>query len=354
MLLLIYKTFFLFITLGDCILKLSILDYVPIFEGRTATQALNHTVELAQLAEQLNYTRYWVAEHHQVFSVASSSPEMIMMSLLENTSSIQIGSGGIMLPHYSSYKVAEVFKTMEARHPSRVNLGTGHSKSYNNVNKALNEHKTIPVDYENQIDDLIAYFNSDSDNDINHQYKDVYAMPLINTKPNMFILGTSKKSASLAAIRGLPFVIANMGQDKEQIKSVISYYRSSFKAQHPLHHPYVIMASFVITANNKYLRQDLANAFHLWLLRIGYLDQPKFYPSVHYAKQKSFSSREIEKMNQHNHRVIVGSANEVISKLKGMMTDFDVDEMMIQPHVYGEDNRKQLIQLLATANFKHK
>ncbi|WP_436870341.1 LLM class flavin-dependent oxidoreductase [Staphylococcus shinii] len=335
-------------------MKLSILDYVPIFEGRTATQALNHAVELAQLAEKLNYTRYWVAEHHQVFSVASSAPEMIMMSLLENTSSIQIGSGGVMLPHYSAYKVAEVFKTMEARHPGRVNLGTGHSKSYKNVNKALNEHKTIPVDYENQIDDLITYFNSDSENNINHRYTDLYVMPLIDTKPKMFVLGTSKKSATLAANRGLPFVIANMGQDKDQIKSVITHYRSSFKAQYPTNHPYVIMTSFVITANNKQQRQDLSYAFHLWLLRIGYLDQPKFYPSVNYVKQKSFSSREVEKMSQQNNRVIVGSPKEVISKLKVMMTDFDADEIMIQPHVYGEGNRKQLIQLLATENFEYK
>ncbi|AID02050.1 MULTISPECIES: LLM class flavin-dependent oxidoreductase [Staphylococcus] len=335
-------------------MKLSILDYVPIFEGRNANQAINHAVELAQLAEKLNYSRYWVAEHHQVFSVASSAPEMIMMSLLENTNSIEIGSGGVMLPHYSAYKVAEVFKTMEARHPGRVNLGTGHSKSYQNVNKALNEHKTIPVDYENQIDDLIAYFNSDSDNNTKQRYKDLYAMPIIDSKPDMFILGTSKKSASLAAIRGLPFVIANMGQDEDLIKSVITHYRSKFKALHPLHQPYVIMTSFVITADNKYQRQDLANAFHLWLLRIGYLDQPKFYPSVNYAKQKSFSSREIEKMNQHNSRVIVASPSKVISKLKVMMTDFDVDEIMIQPHVYGEHNRKQIIQLLATENFKHK
>lgn len=195
-------------------MKLSILDYVPIFEGRNATQALNHTVELAQLAEQLNYTRYWVAEHHQVFSVASSAPEMIMMSLLENTNSIQIGSGGVMLPHYSAYKVAEVFKTMEARHPSRVNLGTGHSKSYKNVNKALNEHKTIPVDYENQIDDLIAYFNSDSD--INQQYKDLYAMPLINTKPNMFILGTSKKVHHLLLLEDYLLLLPIWGKIKNK------------------------------------------------------------------------------------------------------------------------------------------
>ena len=111
-------------------MKLSILDYVPIFENRNASDALNHSIELAQLAEQLGYERYWVAEHHQVLSVASSAPEMIMMSLLEQTNHIRIGSGGIMMPHYSPYKVAEQFKIMEARHPKRVDLALGRSKSY--------------------------------------------------------------------------------------------------------------------------------------------------------------------------------------------------------------------------------
>ncbi|NWK84110.1 LLM class flavin-dependent oxidoreductase [Staphylococcus sp. GSSP0090] len=329
-------------------MKLSILDYVPIFEGRSATDALNHTVDLAQLAEQLGYYRYWIAEHHQVFSVASSAPEMVMMSLLENTTSIKIGSGGVMLPHYSAYKVAEIFKIMEAHHPKRVNLGTGHSPSYKNVNQALNEFKTEKPDYLTQIKDLIHYFNDDINDD--HRFNHLRATPTIDSQPDMFILGTSKTSATLAAKQGLSFVIANMGQNKSQLQSVINHYRLLFKQYHPTKSSYVLMSSFVITATEISLRESLARAFHLWLLRIGYLNQPKFYPSLSYAAQRNYSSRELEKIDQHQSRVIVGSPDEVVSKLKLMMTDFDADEIMIQPHVYGESNRKTLLRLLAQAN----
>ena len=96
-------------------MKLSILDYVPLFEGDTPQEALNHSIELAQLSEKLGYARYWVAEHHQVPSVVSSAPEIVMAMLLEHTHSIHIGSGGVMLPHYSAYKVAEQFKIMEVK-----------------------------------------------------------------------------------------------------------------------------------------------------------------------------------------------------------------------------------------------
>ncbi|PHK50178.1 LLM class flavin-dependent oxidoreductase [Staphylococcus edaphicus] len=329
-------------------MKLSILDYVPIFEGRTATQALNHTVELAKMAEQLGYQRYWVAEHHQVFSVASSAPEMVMMSLLEQTTSLKIGSGGVMLPHYSAYKVAEIFKIMEARHPNRVNLGTGHSPSYKNVNQALNEYKTETVDYPTQINDLVHYFNDDIEQ--NHRHHSLTATPKIETKPAMFILGTSKASATLAAKQGLPFVIANMGQNQEQLQTVISHYRTCFKQYHPTQHSYVIMTSFVITADEASQRNALADAFHLWLLRIGYLNQPKAYPSITHASQRTYTSRELEKIAQNQGRVIIGSPNEVISKLKLMIDDFNADEIMVQPHVYGEDNRKVLLKLLAAAN----
>lgn len=91
-------------------MRLSLLDYVPLFEGRTPNDALKHSIELARHAEKLGYLRYWVAEHHQVYSVVSSAPEIIMMSILEHTQHIRVGSGGVMLPHYSPYKVAEQFK----------------------------------------------------------------------------------------------------------------------------------------------------------------------------------------------------------------------------------------------------
>lgn len=211
-------------------MRLSILDYVPIFEDRSAHEAFQHSVELAQRAEQLGYMRYWVAEHHQVRSVASSAPEMVMMSLLEQTKKIRIGSGGVMLPHYSPYKVAEQFKIMEARHPRRVDMAIGRSPSFKNVNAALNENKEKKLDFETQLDDLNKYFSDNIDDA--HRFKSLLATPLIPTAPEMYILGMSERSAKLAGRRGLPFVIAQMGQSSKSIDEVIKVYRDEFERWH--------------------------------------------------------------------------------------------------------------------------
>lgn len=389
-------------------MKLSILDYVPIFEGRSAHEAFQHSVELAQRAEQLGYVRYWVAEHHQVRSVASSAPEMVMMTLLEQTSNIKIGSGGVMLPHYSPYKVAEQFKMMEARHPHRVDMAIGRSPSFNNVNAALNENKERKLDFDTQLDDLNKYFNDDIDKA--HRFKTLLATPLIPTKPEMYILGMSERSAKLAGKRGLPFVIAKMGQSSSAIEEVINVYKNEFARWHgrywkssdddvndafgrtshgsseedfagDLHRgvndysgehmheaseedsrghvheafkelsggvkPYVILATFVVTGDNEVEVEELLSALQLWLLRIYYLDQPQFYPSIETAKNRVYSEREKEKLKQNKRRIIYGSPREVSRQLKDIKTLFGVDELMILPNVYGEDARFELIELLA-------
>lgn len=389
-------------------MKLSILDYVPIFEGRSAHEAFQHSVELAQRAEQLGYVRYWVAEHHQVRSVASSAPEMVMMTLLEQTSNIKIGSGGVMLPHYSPYKVAEQFKMMEARHPHRVDMAIGRSPSFNNVNAALNENKERKLDFDTQLDDLNKYFNDDIDKA--HRFKTLLATPLIPTKPEMYILGMSERSAKLAGRRGLPFVIAKMGQSSSAIEEVINVYKNEFARWHgrywkssdddvndafgrtshgsseedfagDLHRgvndysgehmheaseedsrghvheafeelsggvePYVILATFVVTGDNEVEVEELLSALQLWLLRINYLDQPQFYPSIETAKNRVYSEREKEKLEQNKRRIIYGSPREVSRQLKDIKSLFGVDELMILPNVYGEDARFELIELLA-------
>lgn len=389
-------------------MKLSILDYVPIFEGRSAHEAFQHSVELAQRAEQLGYVRYWVAEHHQVRSVASSAPEMVMMTLLEQTSNIKIGSGGVMLPHYSPYKVAEQFKMMEARHPHRVDMAIGRSPSFNNVNAALNENKERKLDFDTQLDDLNKYLNDDIDKA--HRFKTLLATPLIPTKPEMYILGMSERSAKLAGKRGLPFVIAKMGQSSSAIEEVINVYKNEFARWHgrywkssdddvndafgrtshgsseedfagDLHRgvndysgehmheaseedsrghvheafkelsggvkPYVILATFVVTGDNEVEVEELLSALQLWLLRINYLDQPQFYPSIETAKNRVYSEREKEKLKQNKRRIIYGSPREVSRQLKDIKTLFGVDELMILPNVYGEDARFELIELLA-------
>lgn len=329
-------------------MKLSILDYVPIFEGENATSALNHTIALAKVAEQYHYHRYWIAEHHQVFSVASSAPEMIMMSLLENTTSINIGSGGVMLPHYSAYKVAEQFKTMEARHPGRVDLGIGRSPSFPNVNAALNENKTATVNYEQQLIDLSTYFNDDINT--HNRFHALYATPMISTQPSMYLLSTSVDSAKLAAKQGLPLVVALMGQPTTKIKQMIQTYKQEYLQYHHEQPPYVIVATFVITADTQEQVSALEQPFHLWLLRINYLDQPTVYPSIDFTVNRGFSAREYQKFEQNKRRVIADTPNNVRQRLSSLATEYNADEIMILPHVYGTNNRIRLVELLGQLN----
>lgn len=374
-------------------MRLSILDYVPIFEDRSAHEAFQHSVELAQRAEQLGYMRYWVAEHHQVRSVASSAPEMVMMSLLEQTKKIRIGSGGVMLPHYSPYKVAEQFKIMEARHPRRVDMAIGRSLSFKNVNAALNENKEEKLDFETQLDDLNKYLSDNIDDA--HRFKSLLATPLIPTAPEMYILGMSERSAKLAGRRGLPFVIAQMVQSSKSIDEVIKVYRDEFERWHGRYggksdedvsdsfvgkigeilepdvserfdadsegrsndggaeenfggaKPYVILATFVVTAGNDEKVKHLLSALQLWLLRIHYLDQPHFYPSIETAEYRVYSDRESEKLEKNKRRIIYGTPREVSRELLELKHRYGVDELMILPHVYGEDARLELIELLA-------
>ena len=333
-------------------MKLGILDYVPIFEGRSAQNAFNHTVELATLADQLGYERYWIAEHHQVPSVASSAPEMVMMMLLEHTHRIHIGSGGVMLPHYSAYKVAEQFKIMEARHPHRIDMGLGRSPSFKNVNEALNEFKTEKPELSQQIDDLIKYFTDDTKQP--HRFMSLQATPFINSYPQLYILGMSERSAELAARKGLPLVIAHMGQPSTQINKVIAHYRKQFGLYNEEvsdNKPYVIMATFGVTAEKLTTVSDLLDALHLWLMRINYLKQPMSYPSIETAQQRQYSERELAKIEKNKKRIVSGLPHEVAEQLQNMQQTYDADEMMILPHVFGEENRLELLKQLANACF---
>ena len=311
-------------------MRLSLLDYVPLFEGRTPNDALKHSIKLAQHAEKLGYLRYWVAEHHQVYSVVSSAPEIIMMSILEHTQHIRVGSGGVMLPHYSPYKVAEQFKIMEARHPQRIDMAIGRSPSFKNVNAALNENKNEKLPFNTQITDLLKYFNNDTTQD--HRFKSLLATPMVTSFPQLYILGMSNR------------------QSETDLHEAISTYRKYFKAYHGEINnakPYVILATFVVTASNLSRVKQLLHTLQLWLMRINYLNQPKSYPSIETAQNKHYSQRELEKLEKMKSKIIYGMPNDVAEQLTLLHQQFKVDEIIILPHVFGEDARMELIELIA-------
>ena len=324
---------------------INILDYSPIDEGENARQALIHTTELAKRAEVLGYHRFWVAEHHHVLSVAGSSPEMLMMHLATSTERIRIGSGGVMLPHYSPYKVAENFRMLEALHPNRIDLGIGRSPSYQLVNRALNETKGKRLSFEQQIQDL-HHFLSDHPSE-NHRFTKLIATPVIKTMPEMWLLGTSMRSAKVAAENGIAYAFAHFSKPSEAGLSAVAYYRKHFKPSRILQKPKVMLALFVVIAKTTKEAEALAQAFDLWLLFVESGNPPPYYPSVHTAIKRGLSSIEKEKVIQNRKRIIIGNPVQVKEKIKHLANLFQADEININPNFFGADNRIEGITLLA-------
>ncbi|MFE4813489.1 LLM class flavin-dependent oxidoreductase [Peribacillus simplex] len=324
---------------------LSVLDYSPIDEGSNAHEALWQTTELAKCAESLGYKRFWVSEHHFVDSVANSSPELLMMHLASSTKEIRIGSGGVMLPHYSSYKVAENFRMMEALHPNRIDIGIGRSPSYRIVNQALNDGKSKKQSYDQQVVDLKKYF---TDNTVDeHRFQSLIATPRIPTKPEMWMLGTGEKGAELAANLGTGYVFAHFAKPGTKGMHTVKGYRSKFQPSAFLQRPKTIISLFVIVEETEDKAEDLAKAFDLWLLFVESNNQPPYYPSIQTAKSRGFSSVEEQKVRQNRKRMIVGTPKQVKEEIEKIAEAFETDEIMIIPNVSGVENRKKVISLLA-------
>ena len=327
-------------------ISLNILDYSPIDEGETAAVALKQTTELAQLAERLGFQRFWVAEHHQVASVAGSTPEMLMMHLAASTKTIRIGSGGVMLPHYSAYKVAENFRMLEALHPGRIDLGIGRSRSYRIVNEALNEGKTKRLPYDQQLADLQKYFADDTDGE--HRFKPLRAMPIIETAPEMWLLGTGPGSARLAAEKGMGYAFAHFAKPSQQAVKVVEAYRSEFQPSSFLQEPKVIIAVFAVVAETAEKAEELATAFDLWLLFVESDSPPPYYPSVETAKKRGFSASEQEKVARNRQRMLIGNAGQVKAQIEAIADRYGTDEITIIPNIPRADNRMEQLRLLAS------
>ncbi|MDP1962195.1 MAG: MsnO8 family LLM class oxidoreductase, partial [Reyranella sp.] len=192
-------------------LRLSVLDQSPIAKGRTPADAVRETLELAQLCDRLGYVRYWLAEHHSSEALAGSTPEVLIARVAGLTERIRVGSGGVMLPHYSAYKVAENFRMLETLFPGRIDLGVGRAPgSDQRTMRILADGKpnwSSADNYPIQVRDLVAWL-SDALPD-GHAGRGVTAQPVGESAPDVWLLGSSDDSAALAAHFGLPFCFAH-------------------------------------------------------------------------------------------------------------------------------------------------
>src|SRR5271154_4573222 len=208
-------------------MKLSIIDQCPVPAGFTTADAFRNTIDLARLAERLGYERYWIAEHHATGAFASPAPEVLIARVGAETSRIRIGSGGVMLPHYSPMKVAEAFRVLHALYPGRIDLGIGRAPGGTPLESyALRRNRALsPDDFPEQLTELLAFLHKDFPAD--HRFSKIRLAPDMPGAPEVWLLGSSLWSAEAAAQFGLPYNFAHF-IDPNTTREAIGNYRESF------------------------------------------------------------------------------------------------------------------------------
>ncbi|MDB5076671.1 MAG: class flavin-dependent oxidoreductase, partial [Chloroflexi bacterium] len=249
-------------------LPLSILDLSPIGSGSTSTEALQNTLDLARLADRIGYTRYWLAEHHNMPGIASSAPEIVIGHVASETTRLRIGSGGIMLPNHSPLKVAESFHVLEALHPGRIDLGIGRAPGTDQVTAlALRRSRNAlgADDFPAQLAELLAF--SSGGFPAGHPFQSVTAVPNDVDLPPIWLLGSSDYSSQAAATLGMGFAFAHHISPDAAVPAM-RYYRENFTPSDQLSQPHAILTVSAICAETDERAEELATSIELTMLRL--------------------------------------------------------------------------------------
>jgi luciferase family oxidoreductase group 1 len=326
-------------------IKLSVLDQSPVTSGSNPAQALQETIELARLCDQLGYHRYWVAEHHASDALAGCSPEVLLGRLGAETQRIRLGSGGVMLPYYSPYKVAENFKMLQTLYPDRMDLGVGRAPGTDPFTAAAIRYgsRLGAEHFPNMVLDLQALLN-DRDPHTPGMEK-ARAFPTVATAPQMWMLGSSEDSAELAALTGLPynfayFINPNIRPD------IFDLYRQRFEPAPNLTTPWTCLTLFSITADNEAEALRLSRSRDLWYLRL-LQGNPGPFPTVQEAMAYAYSPGELTALEENRGKRAVGSPTQVKEKLLSLAEQFKADEIMLVTITHDPVARRRSYELLA-------
>jgi luciferase family oxidoreductase group 1 len=321
-----------------------VLDLAPVPDGSTHGQALRATIELAKRAEELGFTRFWVAEHHGMPGVASSSPPVLISHIAAATSSIRVGSGGVMLPNHSSLVVAEQFGMLEALHPGRIDLGIGRAPGTDQATAQALRHGG-PEDFPRQLTDLLGFFTGQWPD--NHPYQRVSAIPGEGDGPDLWLLGSSGYSAQVAGALGIPFAFAHHFMPENTLPA-LDLYRRSFRPSPALDRPYSMIAAGVICADTDEQARYLAGSSALSFLKLR-TGRPGKVPSPAEAAAYPYSDLEKAFIEDRQSTQHIGSPDTVIAGLTDLAKRTGVDELMITTQAYEPAARLRSFDLVAAA-----
>ncbi|HVG25236.1 MAG TPA: LLM class flavin-dependent oxidoreductase [Thermoanaerobaculia bacterium] len=326
-------------------LPFSILDQSPISEGSTGAQALRNSVDLARLGEELGYARYWVAEHHGTPALACASPEALLGPVAVATSRIRIGSGGVMLPHYSPLKVAETFSMLAVFAPGRLDLGIGRAAGTDPVTTfALqrDRRQAGPDDFPAQLFELLGYLDDTLPHD--HPFARLAALPGRPELPAPWLLGSSAQSAIWAAELGLPYAFADFIAPHGG--GIAADYRRRFEPSRHAEKPYVVAALWVVCADSdEEAKRIAASARMMFTLffRGQLIPIPPIGKALAFLEQQP---KDDDPFRQRR-RAIVGAPSTVRAGILEAVAEYEADEVMIVTITYAHEARRHSYELLA-------
>jgi luciferase family oxidoreductase group 1 len=327
--------------------QLSVLDLAPVGRGSTPALALSYSLRLVQEAERLGFHRFWVAEHHNMPGIASSSPPVLIAHLAAGTSTIRLGSGGLMLPNHSSLAVAEQFGMLEALHPGRIDLGLGRAPGTDGMTAvALRRSRDLGgEDFPRQVVELLGYFNGDLP--ASNPFHTIHAVPARGYQPAVWLLGSSDFSAVMAGEMGLPFSFAHHFAGGNTMPALEAY-RSSFRPSPELERPYVMLGVNVLAADTDAQARWLAGSGELAIVRMRQ-GRPDVYPTPEEAAEYQYTPMERELVRGWTQNHIVGTPDTVREGLDALVARTGADELMITTMAHSPEARLHSYRLVAEA-----
>jgi len=326
-------------------IRLGVLDQSPIRAGGTPADALSESIQLAKVVERLGYVRYWCAEHHASEGLAGPSPEIMITRIASETTTIRVGSGGVMLPHYSPYKVAENFRLLETLYPGRIDLGIGRAPGSDYpTSRALAYGSQIGAEYfPNMVQDLDNFLHDSLPAD--HPLGRVRALPETKSAPPIWMLGSSDFGGAYAAHFGIAFSFAHFINPVGG-ETVMKAYFDKFQPSARLKEPMASIGVFVVCADTMEEAERIASTRDLQRLRAdrGYHGP---MPSIEEAMAYEYSAPERERVRFNRARTVVGDPPAVKSELLALADRYGVDEIVVITNVFNFADRLRSYELLA-------
>ncbi|WP_409291295.1 LLM class flavin-dependent oxidoreductase [Peribacillus sp. SCS-37] len=325
-------------------MKLSVLDQSVITSGTDARTALRNTVKLARAAEELGYTRFWVAEHHNSNGMAGTAPDILISHIASQTRRIRVGSGGVLLPQYSPFKVAENFKLLEALYPGRIDLGIGRSPGGGaETRNALNDGvKRSMNEFPNQIRNLQGFLYGGE-----HDYPSVTAYPESGSRPDTWLLGITQRGARMAAEHGTAFTYGHFITPANG-RIALDYYYEHFVPSIHLKEPKANVCIFVVCADTQEKAEELALSQDMWLLSLE-RNRDTRIPSAEEARRITLTAEQREKLAENRKRAVIGTPDRVREELLLLQELYGTDEFMVITNIHDFEAKIRSYTLLANA-----